>query len=232
MRQAVLWGVIPRNPLDAVEPPRSTHRRPDLWTVEQTRTFVASLDGETWHGTVAALMLGGSLRLGEALGLRWEDVDLDGGAVTVGRTRTLIRRQFVEGEPKTAAGNRVVTLPAFALPVLRRWRRVQAVQRLGTGPAWTGDARVVTLPDGATPSRTQASYRLAVRAKELGLPALRNHDLRHLSASLALAAGITLPDVSRRLGHANVSITATIYAHALEKNDAHVADAIGRAVGL
>lgn len=72
--------------------------------------------------------------------------------------------------------------------------------------------------------------RLERSAANLGLPAIRNHDPRHLSASLALAAGITLPDVSWRLGHANVSITASIYAHALEPIDPHVADAIARAV--
>src|SRR5690606_20564928 len=113
------------------------------------------------------------------------------------------------------AGTRAVTLPAFSVLALRQWRRVQSAQRLGAGPAWSGEQRVVTLPDGQTPSRTQASYWLDERTAAAALPRLRNHDLRHLSASLALAAGITLPDVSRRLGHANVSITATIYAHAL-----------------
>lgn len=230
LRQAVHWGLIPRNPADAVEPPRSTYRRPQLWTPEQTRQFVGSLDGEDWQSTLAALMLGGGLRLGEAFGLRWEDVDLDRGAVRVERTRTLIRRQFVEGAPKTRAGVRTVALPEFTVRVLRRWKARQAEQRLAGGPGWIGETRVVTLHDGATPGRFQASYWLAVRAQTLGLPAVRNHDLRHLSASLALAAGITLPDVSRRLGHANVSITATIYAHALGADDGHVADAIGRAV--
>ena len=102
---------------------------------------------------------------------------------------------------------------------------------LRTGPSWGGEARVITLADATTPGWFQASYWLAVRAKAAGLPTLRNHDLRHLSASLALAGGITLPDVSRRLGHASVSITASIYAHALRKDDGHVAAAIERALG-
>lgn len=228
LRQAVLWGSIPRNPADSVEPPRSTYRRPELWTVEQTKAFVASLDGADWHGTLAALMLGGGLRLGEAVGLQWADADLDSGVVSVARTRTLLHGRFVEGEPKTVAGNRSVTLPAFSVAALRAWKRVQSAQRLSTGPGWSGESRIVTLPDGTTPSRTQASYRLAARAKAAGLPALRNHDLRHLSASLALSAGVTLPDVSRRLGHANVSVTATIYAHALIRSDAHIAAALAR----
>lgn len=232
LRQAVLWGVIPRNPADSVEPPRSVYRRPELWTVEQTRKFVASLDGTEWHGTLAALMLGGGLRLGEAMGLRWTDIDFDSAVVSVARTRTVVRRRFVEGEPKTPAAMRAVTLPAFSLAVLRQWRKVQSARRLVSGPEWLGESRIVTLPDGRTPSGTQASYWLDDRTAAVELPRLRNHDLRHLSASLALAAGITLPDVSRRLGHANPAITAGTYAHCLERSDQHVADAIGRAVGV
>lgn len=231
LRQAVHWGLIPRNPADAIEPPRSAYRRPQLWTPEQTRAFVAGLDGDDWHGALAVLLIGGGLRLGEACALRWTDVDLDAAVVRVERSRTVIRRQVVEGAPKTAAGTREVALPAFTIRALRRWKGRQAEQRLAAGPEWSGDSRVITLAAGESPTRTQSSYWLGRRCEGLGVPTLRNHDLRHLSASLALAAGITLPDVSRRLGHANVSVTATIYAHALQAKDGHVADAIGRAVG-
>jgi integrase len=232
LRQAVLWGRISRNPADNVEPPRSTYRRPDLWTPEQASAFVAGLDGETWDGTLGALLVGGGLRLGEAFGLRWTDVDFDAATVRVERTRAMIRRQWTEGAPKTTAGVRVVSLPRFTVDALRRWRRSQAALRLATGRAWEGETRVVTLPSGRTPGRWQSAEFLRRRAAALCLPELRNHDLRHLSASLALGAGIPLVDVSRRLGHANVSITATIYAHALWQDDGHVASAIEAAVGL
>jgi integrase len=226
LREAVLWGLIPRNPADSVEPPRSVARRPKLWTPEASSRFAASLQGDSWDGALGALLLGGGLRLGEAFALRWSEVDFAAGTVRVERTRALIQRQFVEGAPKTYAGTRPVTLPTFAITVLRRWRKVQAERRLACGPAWFGEDRVVTLADGRTPGRWESGERLRKRAEALGLPPLRNHDLRHLSASLALSAGVPLPDVSRRLGHANVSITASIYAHALRADDAHVAAAI------
>ena len=62
LRQAVLWGLIPRNPADNVEAPRSVYRRPALWTPQQAAAFKASLDGSAWDGVMAVLMLGGGLR--------------------------------------------------------------------------------------------------------------------------------------------------------------------------
>lgn len=223
LRQAVLWGAISRNPAAGVEPPRSQSRRPQLWSAEEARRFVDGLDGETWDGVLAALLIGGGLRLGEACGLRWEDMAPDASTVTVWRTRTLIRREWVEGEPKTGAGVRTVTLPGFAVEALRRWRRVQAASRLALGPEWEGETRIVTLPGGGTPGRWQAGEKMRRRARALGLPELRNHDLRHLHASILLAEGLPIPAVSARLGHASPTVTMRIYAHALKGQDAEAA---------
>jgi integrase len=230
MRQAAQWGLVGRNPVDNVEPPRSTYRRPALWSPEDAARFVGSLDGNSWPGPLFALLLGGGMRFGEACGLRWEDVDLVAATATVGRSRVYVRRTWVEGGPKTAAGVRTVVLPSFAVEVLRAWRRTQAEQRLGAGPDWTGGTRIVTVGAGATPGRWKAGEALKSHARALGLPPLRPHDLRHASASLALSAGVPLPDVSRRLGHANVNITATVYAHAIAKDDRHIAVALERAL--
>lgn len=229
LRQAVLWGHIARNPADAVEPPRSEYRRPKLWAVDEAASFAAHLAGDTWADPLAALQIGGGLRLGEACGLRWDD--LDGTAVHIERTRALIRREWLEGSTKTGAGTRTVVLPSFTLAVLRHWRAVQAAQRLVAGSGWTGDNRIVTLPDGRTPGRWQAGEAMRKRASALGLPALRPHDLRHLHASLLLAEGLPVPAVAARLGHASPAVTMTVYAHALKGQDDVAARAVEGALG-
>jgi len=104
-------------------------------------------------------------------------------------------------------------------------------QRLRAGPDREGERKVVTFANGQTPGRNKAGAALRRRAESLGLPPLRNHDLRHLHASLALGAGVPLVDVSRRLGHANVATTATIYAHVPRDDESHVSRAVERALG-
>ncbi len=230
LKQAVYWGRIPRNPADNVEPPRSEYRKPSLWTPEQASRFVGALTGERWDHGLWAMALGGGLRLGEACSITWPDIDFAAGTVHVARTRTIIERAWVEGAPKTRAATHTLRLPGFALAVLRDWKRTQAIDRLATGPEWAGADRVVTMQGGGSPRSSQAGSVLRRLCREYGLPELRPHDLRHISASLALGAGVPLTDVSRRLGHANVSITATIYAHALGAGDGHIADALERAL--
>ncbi len=232
LRQAVLWGRIGRNPADSVEPPRSEYRRPTMWTPEEAKVCVGGLDSCTWHGALTALLLGGGLRLGEALGLRWGDIDLSAGTIRIERTRVHLPGRVVEGPPKTGAGVRALTLPPFVLESLRRWRLTQAEERLASGPDWRGEALVFTTADGNGPTRRQARYWLDKHTRTLGLPHMTPHGLRHLSASLALSAGIPIVDVSRHLGHANVAITASTYAHSLRKDDAHIASAIERAMGV
>ena len=230
LRQAVLWGLISRNPADAVEPPRSAYRRPTLWTPEETARFVKPLSGEQWQDALFALLLGGGLRLGEAVALRWDNLDLALGTATVARTRLYLKGDWIEADPKTRAGVRTVSLPQFAVQALSRWRKRQAAVRLRCGPQWAGEGRVVSLRDGSSPRRWQVGEQLRACAKGLGLPLLRPHDLRHACASLALHEGVSLPDVSHRLGHANVAITAATYAHSIHGSDEHVARALDRAL--
>jgi len=233
LRLACQLGVISRNPCDVVEAPRSEYKRPTLWTIDQTRSFIQSLSGEDWHGALFGVALGSGARAGELLGLRWEDLDLQAGTVRIQRTRGhLGADQIIEGPTKTEAGQRTVTLPPFSLTAVRVWRRAQAAQRLSAGPAWLGGDLVFTFPDGTGPTRCSLRYWLAKRARSLDLPVVTCHALRHISGSLALAAGATLPDVSKRLGHSNVATTASVYSHSLREDDVHVAAAITRALAL
>ena len=147
LKDAVKWGRLARNAADAANPPSSTATgRPDsvTWTADQLRTF---LDGtrKSRHSTAYLVLATTGLRRGEALGLRWRDLDLDAGRASIRQTVIAIKHTAVLGTPKTAKGRRTVTLDAGTVAALREHRKRQAAERLQMGAGWT-DADLGVLP--------------------------------------------------------------------------------------
>ncbi len=171
------------------------------------------------------------LRRGELLALRWSDVDLAGGRLSVRRSLERVGGEIRTKEPKTARSRRTVALPTFAITALRTRKDdqhrnlavlfgdLEARRRQREG--WVFD-RIDGEPwdPGAF---SLAFYRLIRRAK---LPAVRFHDLRHSYGTLALAAGTDLKTISAALGHSTISTTANIYLHAVESLQQEAADRI------
>ena len=149
------------------------------------------------------------MRRGELLGLRWRDIDLDAGTLTVRTTRTLVGDQVVEGPPKSARSRRVLPLDPRTVEVLGRHWKQQTRQALDG--VWGPVEYVFTDPSGQPLHPAWVSRRFAEIVDRLGLPPIRFHDLRHTSASLGLAAGESLKAVSARLGHSSIVVTADTY---------------------
>ena len=155
------------------------------------------------------------MRRGEALGLRWEDVDLENGRLCVRRALIPCAREVVVSEPKTARGRRVVALDAETVAVLKAEAARQLSDQHEEGDAWLDSGYVFTREDGheLDPEDVTRHFRQAV--KKAMLPSIRLHDLRHTHATLALRAGVHPKVVSERLGHASVLITLDTYSHAI-----------------
>jgi integrase len=216
-KDAVRWGHISRNPLDAADPPRKkgeNAREMKTWTREQLKAFLDSVAGDRlsplWH-TIA--MTG--MRRGEALGLRWSDVDLEKARLAVRRALIPISRDVVVSEPKTTKGRRVIALDPGTVEVLKAQAARQLDEQNDWDHAWIETGLVFTKENGAAldPESVSRYWRQAV--KRSMLPPIRLHDLRHTHATLALQAGIHPKVVSERLGHATVSITLDTYSHAI-----------------
>jgi len=109
LRDAVRWGVLQRNPADLAEPPRPTTAEMKVWTPAQMRTFLDTVTNDRLYGAWIIIATTG-MRRGEVLGLRWSDVDLDGGRASVVQTLTAVRHVATISEPKTAKGRRAVAL--------------------------------------------------------------------------------------------------------------------------
>jgi integrase len=229
---AVRDGMLIRNAAALSRPPRQERRelRP-LTTAEVRRLLDATADHR--FGPLYALLVGSGLRIGEALGLSWSDIDLDAGSLVVRRS---LQRDtgngYTFGEPKTRQSRRTVMLPNLALDALARQRERQDAARAALEPSEWQDTRggVFVDPVGRPLSPTVVSADFREAADALGL-AVRLHDLRHSFASLALAGGVPLKTVSEALGHSSISTTADVYSHLSAEQRKETASALDRALG-
>jgi integrase len=183
---------------------------------------------EHWLYPLWLLAVATGARVGELLALQWSDVDFRACVISIAKAGQYIDGRWVVTEPKTQSSSRVVTLPAAAVAALHRQKSQQLQLKLRAGQCWQERGLVFTQRNGAPLHATDVANAFRKLCQKLQLRPIRIHDLRHLHASLLLREGLSLADVSKRLGHANVHVTASIYAHAIDRGDERAAVAIGR----
>ena len=156
------------------------------------------------------------MRQGEILGLGWEDVDLDAGAVRIRRTLTLARGSPRLTEPKTRGSRRQIRLTAPAVEALGRHRERQQAERAASNGPWADQGLVFTTRIG-TPIRRAKLHAESWKPllRDAGLPDTRFHDLRHTCATLLLTKGVHPKIVSEMLGHSSIAITLDTYSHVI-----------------
>ena len=216
-------GLVVRNAAAAARPPVPSKHEHTTWTAEQLARFLRSLEGERLAAAFVLLATTG-MRRGEALGLRWGDVDLEAARLSIVQTITTVRDKMVITPPKTARSRRLVSLDPETVAALRDHRRRQNEERLRVGESWSGDSRLVFTNEIGEPVHPSALSRLFVSyLRRAGLPTIRLHDLRHTYATVALGAGVHPKIVSERLGHATISVTLDLYSHVTPAIDAEAA---------
>jgi integrase len=226
---AVRDGLLATNPAAAVSRPRVDKQPARVMDTDETSMLLAAASGHRLHALLVLLAFTG-LRRGEALALRWEDVDTERGTMTVRGTLARVGGSLVVQTPKSRS-SRVWPLAAPVVEALRAHRVVQAAERLRMGQAWTDSGHVFT-SDVGTPLDPRNVYRLVRRfADQAGVPGVHPHTLRHSAATAALGAGVPLTVVSQMLGHSSVSITGDVYSHVLDGMKRDAADAIAAAFG-
>lgn len=228
LQQALRWNLIPRNPVDLVKRPRAERPEIATRTPDQVIRFLEAAREDRLHAlyTLAATI---GLRLGEVLGLRWDDVDLEAGTLTVSQTLGRVGNTLTFDTPKTRASRRTIDLPAVAVQSLRRWRREQAAERLRLGEAWAHPELVFTTGVGTplNPSnvRNRSFHAILERA---GLPRIRFHDLRHSAATMMLSQGVPPRVLQDVLGHSDIRMTLGTYSHVLLEQKKAAAQAVDR----
>lgn len=228
LRQGVAWQLLLADVVAGVRGPRGS-REMACWNEVQAAAFLRAVRDATRYEPVFRLALASGMRLGELLGLRWEDVDWEGNAVHVRRNLSWPRGgepQLVE--PKSTASRRVIALDASTMEALRRQRRLQAEERLAAGPEWRGLGLVFMTTGGQYIDQRRIERLMSPLTSRAGVPRIRFHDLRHTHATILLRQGRSVKEVSQRLGHSGVAITLQTYAHVLPDQHLEAADVIGR----
>jgi len=235
--QAVKDGLIVSNPASNAKPPTAKQAAPpefSVWNAEHLRAFLhaerESAQFPLWHFVAST-----GVRRGEALGLRWQDIDWEAKTAVIRQTIGAIRGKVIREPLPKSSKPRVVDLDAKTIKVLKAHKAAQAAEKLSLGGRWKdeglvfarGGSRLVEGQTAGGPLHPERVSRLfKARVERHGLPEVRFHDLRHTWATLALKSGVPTKVVQERLGHANPSITMNIYAHALPGMQAEAAEKV------
>lgn len=230
---AVDDGLLATNPAQRARRRRNDDAsKPEIrtWDAATVANFLERLNGDRYREPFAFLVTTG-MRRGEALGLRWSDLDLEAGRASIRQTVTAIAHK-VHVAPRTKTGKgRAVDLDAGTVAELRAHRAGQAREMLALGLRPGPGTLVFCHPEGRPYHPERFSREFDRRVARLGIePRIRLHDLRHTWATLALQAGVQIKVVSERLGHSKISTTADLYQHVTPTMGAEAAERVAALV--
>jgi integrase len=230
--QAKAWGVIRDNPADIAKPPKAPDRETPMLQPDQAAVLLERLRGKPLY-LLASLALGTGLRRNELLGLRWGNVDLDAGWLTIEQALEQTATHGIRiKSPKTRHGRRTISLPAHLVTELRTHWREQQEQRLAVGLGKAPDtAPVFATADGRHLSPNAITKAWPVAMAAIGMPAVTLHSLRHTHASMLINAGLDILAISRRMGHSSPTITLNVYGHLIHGTDDRAAQVMEAAFG-
>ena len=206
------WDLIDRNVATLVDPPRA--QRPEIrpFDPNEARQFLEGVRGHRLEALYAvALALG--LRQGEALGLRWRDVDLNERTLRVSNQLQRVEGRLVLVEPKTERSRRVLVIPPTIVERLREHQIRQLAEKLWAGSKWTEHDLIFANRFGDPLQARKVIHEFHRTLRKAKLRPVRFHDLRHSCATLLLVQGVSPRVVMDILGHSEIGITMNTYSH-------------------
>lgn len=225
LNQAVKWGMLIRNPASLVEKPRVSRKELSVWNVEQARSFLKTAR-EHREYIAFLLALGTGMRQGEILGLRWKDIDMKEGVISVVQTLSHDGKELTPGA-KTKSGNRTITIDSELLKELRKQKGRVSEERLKSHGKYTDLDLVMPTSKGTPLTPRNLSRTFYALLERSDVPQITFHDLRHTHATLLLSQGIQSKVVAERLGHADMRTTLEIYSHVLPNMQKEAAEKVG-----
>ena len=233
LEMAVKESILPRNYAKAATPPKKNRPKMNAMSEEQLNAFFTALysDKSNYeHQVFFSLLLASGVRVGEICALSFSDVDFNEGSI-------LIRRHWVHGETglrvvdgcKTTAGERLLHFDETTMKILADYRQYQTKKAKKYGSKWnynTGAMFTSVQSPGYYLSPNTIREWLKAFLQKHKLPYMTPHKFRHTSISLQLQSGISVPDVSKRAGHARPDVTLSFYSHTMKNNDKHCCKAV------
>ena len=226
LEQAVKEGLVPFNVASRATLPKAEHKEVNYFQPEQVAAIRDALELEPikWKTLVHLLLITGARR-GEILGLKWDNVDFAGNRIYICNSVLYSADVGIyETTPKTERSKRYITLPVESMRLLREYRVWQIERRLQLGGYYQDRGFLFTQEDGGPMHPDSVTDWLNKFSIRHGLPHINAHAFRHTMASMLYFNGVDSVSISKRLGHAQVSTTANIYAHVMEQADQRNAD--------
>jgi integrase len=220
-------GIVSRNATEGTSLPRISNEERAWYTDRELARLFEATSGDRFHALWIVLGTLG-LRLGEALGLKWSDVDWEHSTLSIQRTLSRDRSGggLVFSETKTRRSRRTLTLGRDALAALKTHEDRQDFERKKAGIGWQDHRLVFATIYGAPLDQTRIHEHWKPACAKAGIPRYRIHDLRHAVASHLLAAGRPVERVARMLGHSNVTMLYNVYGHIIPTDYREEADAM------
>jgi integrase len=227
LADALALGLVTRNVTDGTSLPRISHEERAWYTDRELARLFESTSGDRFHALWIVLGTLG-LRLGEALGLKWSDIDWEHSTLTVQRTLSRDRsgKGLIFSETKTRRSRRTLTLGRDALAALKTHEDRQDFERKKAGMGWQDHGLIFSTIYGSPLDQTRIHEHWRPACAKAGIPRYRIHDLRHAVASHLLAAGRPVERVARMLGHSNVTMLYNVYGHIIPNDYREEADAM------
>ncbi|MGH2363442.1 MAG: tyrosine-type recombinase/integrase [Chloroflexota bacterium] len=214
LNDAMRWGLVARNVAALADGPRITHEEIQPLSPVEAKGMLDAISGDRLEALYSVALAVG-LRQGEALGLHWDDVDLEEGTLHVKTTLQFINGEWQFVEPKTSRSRRTIALPCVAVGALRAHKDRQEFERRSAGKAWQETSLVFATPTGEPLHGTTVTKAFQKILRGADLPRQRFHDLRHGCASLLLAQGVHPRVVMETLGHSTIALTMNTYSHVM-----------------
>ena len=220
LHKAVYWQLIVANPAERVQPPKARKPKRRSYDDEQTKILLENLEllssEDTKYKVAIILTVFTGVRLGELMGLEWQDVDFKNGIISINRSSQYLADMGVFTKvPKTESSIREIAIPEFIISLLEKYKLWYEEQKSIYGELWTNSDRLFVQADGKPMHPSTISKWFVKYVGQIGLPVINFHGLRHTNASLLVAQNIDIAVISARLGHAQISTTLDFYVHPL-----------------
>ena len=220
LHKAVYWQLIVANPAERVQPPKARKPKRRSYDDEQTKILLENLEllpnEDTKYKVAIILTVFTGVRLGELMGLEWQDVDFKNGIISINRSSQYLADMGVFTKvPKTESSIREIAIPEFIVSLLEEYKLWYEEQKSIYSELWTNSDRLFVQADGKPMHPSTISKWFVKYVGQIGLPVINFHGLRHTNASLLVAQNIDIAVISARLGHAQISTTLDFYVHPL-----------------
>lgn len=224
--QAIRWEIMDKNPNLKANKPKKIRTEKCFYDLNQVKKLLDVLDNESLkYKALIVLALDSGARRSEICALRWSDIDFDTRMMSITKSLKVVEGVVDEKTTKTESSIRTIKLSESTINLLKEYKEWQEAYKKVYKRRWTGkDNRIFTSVDGGYMHPSTCDHIIRKIVKKYNLDHISFHELRHTCASLLINSGIDPKTVSKRLGHADTSITMEIYTHVFQESKNACAD--------